>query len=81
MKIAYDAEVDILSIVFMHKQVKESAEVLPGVIVDFDFDNQITAFEIMDASKFTDLTEVNVALPRIVPLPENREQADPVTSA
>jgi uncharacterized protein YuzE len=81
MKVAYDADVDILTIVFMPKNVKVSREILPGVIVDFDVDDQITAFEIMDASKFTDLTEINVALSRFVPLPENRESNDLVTSA
>jgi uncharacterized protein YuzE len=81
MKVAYDADVDILTIVFMPKNVKVSREILPGVIVDFDVDDQITAFEIMDASKFTDLTEINVALSRFVPLPENRGSNDFVTSA
>ena len=60
MRIAYHEDVDILTIVFEHKPVKVSAEVLPGVIVDFDQDDQITAFEIMDASKFTDLSQLQV---------------------
>ena len=64
MRIAYHEEVDILTIVFEHKQVKVSAEVLPGVIVDFDQDDQITAFEIMDASKCTDLSKVEVFMSR-----------------
>ena len=60
MRIAYHEDVDILTIVFEHKRVKVSAEVLPGVIVDFDHDDQVTAFEIMDASKFTDLSKIEV---------------------
>lgn len=60
MKISYHEDVDILTIVFKNKRVKVSEEVLPGVIVDFDHDGQITAFEIMDASKFTDLSYVKV---------------------
>ncbi len=60
MRISYHEDVDILTIVFEHKRVKVSAEVLPGVIVDFDHDDQITAFEIMDASKFTDLSKMEV---------------------
>jgi uncharacterized protein YuzE len=60
MKVAYDADVDILTIVFMPTKVKVSREVLPGVIVDFDVDDQITAFEIMDASIFTDLSQMRV---------------------
>ena len=62
MKLAYHEDVDILSIVFRNNDVKVSEEVLPGIIVDFDHDGQITAFEIMDAGKFTDLTEVKVFL-------------------
>ncbi len=62
MRVAYDADVDIITIEFDSRKVKESQEVLPGVIVDFDYDDQITAFEIMDASKFTDLSMVSVAL-------------------
>jgi uncharacterized protein YuzE len=60
MKVAYHKDVDILTIVFDSKRVKASEEVLPGVIVDFDDDDQITAFEIMDASKFTDLSQMRV---------------------
>ena len=64
MRIAYHEDVDILTIIFEHKKVKVSAEVLPGVIVDFDHDDQITAFEIMDASKFADLSQVEVFISR-----------------
>lgn len=60
MNVSYHEDVDILTIVFKHKLVKVSEEVLPGVIVDFDEDGQITAFEIMDASKFTDLSQLQV---------------------
>ena len=60
MRVSYHEDVDILTIAFEHKRVKESAEVLPGVIVDFDHDAKITAFEIMDASKFTDFSELQV---------------------
>lgn len=60
MKIAYHEDVDILTIIFRHKTVKVSEEVLPGVVVDFDHDGQITAFEIFDASKFTDLSDVMI---------------------
>ena len=60
MRIAYDAEVDILVVDFDVKRIKESAEVIPGVIADFDSDGQVIGFEIMDASKFTDLSHVRV---------------------
>ena len=60
MRIAYDAEVDILVVDFDIKKIRESAEVIPGVIADFDSDGQVIGFEIMDASKFTDLSHVKV---------------------
>ena len=62
MEVAYDAEVDILSIVLDVRHAKESKEILPGVVVDFDHDDRIIAFEIFDAKKFTDLSHVKVAL-------------------
>ncbi len=64
MRIAYDADVDILTIDFDSKRIKVSEEVLPGVIADFDYDGQLVGFEIMDASKFTDLSQVNVFMSR-----------------
>ena len=60
MRVAYDAEVDILTIDFQSKKIRESAEVIPNVIADFDSDGQLVGFEIMDASKITDLSEVMV---------------------
>ena len=60
MRISYDSDVDILTIDFQAKSIKVSEEVLPGVIADFDYDGQLMGFEIMDASKFTDLSQVQV---------------------
>ena len=64
MRIAYDAEVDILVVDFDIKRIGESAEVIPGVIADFDSDGQVIGFEIMDASKFTDLSHIKIFLSR-----------------
>ena len=36
------------------KKVKESAEILPDVIADFDDSGRVVAFEILDASKVID---------------------------
>ena len=36
MKIIYDSETDILSIVFNDRSVKESDEDKPGIILDYD---------------------------------------------
>lgn len=66
MEVIYDAEVNILSIVLDVKQAKESKEILPGVVADFDHDDRIIAFEIFDAKELTDLSQVKVA---VSPLP------------
>ena len=60
MRIAYDAGVDILTIDFESKAIKVSEEVLPGVIADFDHDGRLVGFEIMDAGKFSDFSQVEV---------------------
>ena len=60
MRIAYDADVDILTIDFEPKNIKVSEEIIPNVIADFGFEGELVGFEIMDASKFTDLSEVMV---------------------
>lgn len=64
MRISYDADVDILTIDFDIKRIKLSEEVLPGVIADFDYDGQLVGFEIMDASAFTDFTQIKVLMSR-----------------
>lgn len=57
MKIAYDSDVDILTIDFKSRRIWVSEEVLPGVIADFDPEGLLVGFEIMDASKFGDYSE------------------------
>ena len=54
----YDVKSDVLSIILASKHVKESAEILPDVIADFDDDRRVVAFEILDASKVIDPSEV-----------------------
>ena len=54
MKVTYDAEVDILRIVFSSTLVEESDEDRPGVIIDYDRDGNIVGLEILDASKRTE---------------------------
>lgn len=51
MKVTYDPEVDILSIVLNDALVEESDEDKPGVIIDYDAKGNIVGFEILDASK------------------------------
>ena len=50
MKVTYDQEVDILSIVLNDTDVEESDEDKPGIIIDYDDDGNIVGLEILDAS-------------------------------
>ncbi len=51
MKIVYDKETDTLTITLREERIRESDEVRPGVIADFDYDGKIVRFEILSASK------------------------------
>ena len=51
MKIKYDPEVDVLSILFSEDPVVESDESKPGVILDYDKNGNVVGLEILDASK------------------------------
>jgi YD repeat-containing protein len=53
MKVRYDAEVDVLSIVLSDSLVEESDETKPGVVLDYDAAGNIVGIEIQDASKWT----------------------------
>ena len=50
MKVIYDPEVDVLSILFSTAPIAESNEGKPGVIMDYDRDGNLVGLEIMDAS-------------------------------
>ncbi len=54
MKVDYDKQVDILSVVFSDSLVDESDEVRPGVILDFDVNGRVVGMEILDASRRMD---------------------------
>lgn len=54
MKVTYDAEVDVLRLVFSSAPVEESDEDKPGVIIDYDRDGNVVGMEILDASKRTE---------------------------
>jgi len=51
MKVRYDPEVDVLSILLSDEPVEESDEDKPGVILDYDAAGNVVAIEILDASK------------------------------
>ena len=51
MKVVYDPEADVVRMTFSPALIKESDEVRPGVILDYDKDGNIVGMEILDASK------------------------------
>lgn len=51
MKINYDAEVDILTIIFNDSPIESSDEDDRGIIFDYDLEGKIVSIEILDASK------------------------------
>ncbi|NCC34752.1 MAG: DUF2283 domain-containing protein [Chloroflexia bacterium] len=54
MKVTYDAEVDVLRLIFSSTPIEESDEEKPGLILDYDQAGNIVGIEILDASKRTD---------------------------
>ena len=64
MILLYHSDTDMLCINLTDKASAESEQVAPGVVLDFDEQNQIVGIEIEDASKFIDLSRLEVmALP------------------
>jgi uncharacterized protein YuzE len=51
MKVTYDQAVDVIRILFNDREVEESDEAKPGVILDYDKDGRVVGLEILDASK------------------------------
>lgn len=50
MKVRYDAETDILTLILRDVDVAESDEDKPGVVLDYDAEGNLVAVEVLDAS-------------------------------
>ncbi len=51
MKLQIDEEADAFHLQLVYARVMESEEVAPGVIVDYDADNQVVGIEVLYLSK------------------------------
>ena len=51
MKVKYDREVDVLSIILSDAPVEESDEDKPGIILDYDKAGHLVSIELLDASE------------------------------
>ena len=54
MKVIYDPDQDILQIAFVSTVIEETAQISPGLILDYDEDGQVIGVEIRRASIKTD---------------------------
>ncbi len=54
MKMAYDEEVDVLTITLCDTPIADSDEVQPGVIFDYDTAGNTVGIELLDASQRVD---------------------------
>jgi uncharacterized protein YuzE len=64
MVFQYHPDSDMLYIKLVDRASAESEEVSPGVVLDFDVQNQVVGIEIEGASTFIDLSRLEVlALP------------------
>jgi uncharacterized protein YuzE len=50
MKVVYDPDKDILQIVFMETTIEETAQIAPGLVLDYDEDGNVIGVEIRKAS-------------------------------
>jgi uncharacterized protein YuzE len=69
----YDPDTDMLYIELVGAVSTESEEVAPGIVLDFDEKNRVIGIEIEDASKFVDLSRLEVSALPIANLVFNKD--------
>ena len=57
MKVNYDREVDVLRIVLSNREIVESDESRPDVILDYDAEGNVVGMEVLNASKHAELPD------------------------
>ena len=60
MNIIYHAETDMLYIELADRVSTESEEVAPGIVLDYDQDNQVIGIELDHANQRTSLSEIKL---------------------
>jgi uncharacterized protein YuzE len=50
MKVIYDPDKDILQITFIEATIEETAQIAPGLILDYDEDGNVIGLELLKAS-------------------------------
>ena len=61
MKMSYYKDTDSLYIDLSEKPSRESLEVAPGIVLDFDEENNIVGIDIDRASKILNLSELEIS--------------------
>jgi uncharacterized protein YuzE len=51
VKVIYDPDTDILTLILREMSIEESDEISEGVIIDYGKDNKIVSIEMLDASE------------------------------
>lgn len=60
MNIIYHVETDMLYIELADRVSTESEEVAPGIVLDYDQDNQVIGIELDHATQRTSLSEIKL---------------------
>ncbi len=76
MKVVYDPDQDILQIALVATVIEETAQIAPGLVLDYDEDGQVIGLEIRKASTKMDSpyaisfnvgqANLNKPLPRVI---------------